>query len=120
MSRGTLRVYLGLAPGVGKTFRMLDEGWRRRERGADVVIGLVETHGRKLTAAQIRDMEIVPRKAFEYRGTVIEEMDLEAILARNPQMVLVDELAHTNAPGSINEKPGSMSSPPSTFSISNR
>ena len=104
MSRGTLRVYLGLAPGVGKTFRMLDEGWRRRERGADVVIGLVETHGRKLTAAQIRDMEIVPRKAFEYRGTVIEEMDLEAILARNPQMVLVDELAHTNAPGSINEK----------------
>jgi len=104
MTRGTLRVYLGLAPGVGKTFRMLDEGWRRRERGADVVIGLVETHGRKLTAEQIRDMEVVPRKSYEYRGTVIEEMDLDAILARSPQMVLVDELAHTNAPGAANEK----------------
>jgi two-component system sensor histidine kinase KdpD len=97
-------VYLGLAPGVGKTFRMLDEGWRRRERGSDVVIGLVETHGRPLTAAQIRDMEIVPRRTYEYRGTQIEEMDLDAILARKPQMVLVDELAHTNAPGTKNEK----------------
>jgi two-component system sensor histidine kinase KdpD len=104
MSHGTLRVYLGLAPGVGKTFRMLDEGWRRRERGADVVIGLVETHGRKLTAEQIRDMEVVPRRAYDYRGTVIDEMDLDAILARKPQMVLVDELAHTNAPGAKNEK----------------
>ena len=104
MSRGTLRVYLGLAPGVGKTFRMLDEGWRRRERGSDVVIGLVETHGRPLTAQQIRDMEIVPRRTYEYRGTQIEEMDLDAILVRKPQMVLVDELAHTNAPGTKNEK----------------
>ncbi|MFZ1062706.1 MAG: DUF4118 domain-containing protein [Acidimicrobiales bacterium] len=104
MSRGTLRVYLGLAPGVGKTFRMLDEGWRRRERGADVVIGFVETHDRKLTAAQIRDMEIIPRKNYEYRGTIIEEMDVDAVLARRPQWALVDELAHTNAPGAPHEK----------------
>ncbi|HEY1222832.1 MAG TPA: DUF4118 domain-containing protein, partial [Acidimicrobiales bacterium] len=104
MSRGTLRVYLGLAPGVGKTFRMLDEGWRRRERGADVVVGFVETHDRPLTAAQIRDMEVVPRRVYEYRGTQIQEMDLDAVLARRPQLALVDELAHTNAPGSKNEK----------------
>ena len=104
MSRGTLRVYLGLAPGVGKTFRMLDEGWRRRERGADVVVGFVETHDRPLTAAQIRDMEVVPRKIYDYRGTQIQEMDLDAVLARRPQVALVDELAHTNAPGAKNEK----------------
>jgi two-component system sensor histidine kinase KdpD len=83
---------------------MLDEGWRRRERGADVVIGFVETHNRSLTVAQIRDMEVVPRKVYEYRGTQIEEMDLDAVLARRPQLVLVDELAHTNAPGATNEK----------------
>jgi two-component system sensor histidine kinase KdpD len=83
---------------------MLDEGWRRRERGADVVIGFVETHERKLTAAQIRDMEIIPRKDYEYRGTQIAEMDLDAVLARRPQVALVDELAHTNAPGAKNEK----------------
>jgi two-component system sensor histidine kinase KdpD len=104
MSKGVLRVYLGLAPGVGKTFKMLDEGWRRRERGSDVVIGLVETHDRPLTAAQIRDMEVVPRKVYDYRGTKIEEMDIDAVLARHPQVALVDELAHTNAPGATNEK----------------
>jgi len=104
MARGQLRVYLGLAPGVGKTFKMLDEGWRRRERGADVVAALVETHQRPLTVAQLRDLEVVPRHRVEYRGAVLEEMDLEAVLARRPEVALVDELAHTNAPGSTNDK----------------
>ena len=104
MSRGQLRVYLGLAPGVGKTYKMLDEGWRRRERGADVVAGYVETHQRPLTEAQLRDIELIPRKNYEYRGAALEEMDLEALLARQPQVALVDELAHTNAPGSRHEK----------------
>lgn len=104
MSRGQLRVYLGLAPGVGKTYKMLDEGWRRRERGADVVAGYVETHQRPHTLSQVRDLEIVPRKTLEYRGTKIEEMDPEAILERRPEVVLVDELAHTNAPGCTNQK----------------
>ncbi|MGC1237215.1 MAG: DUF4118 domain-containing protein [Acidimicrobiales bacterium] len=102
--RGQFRVYLGSAPGVGKTYRMLDEGWRRRRRGTDVVIGYVETHARPNTDAQVRDLEIVPRIVREYRGTTLEEMDLEAVLARRPEVVLVDELAHTNAPGSVNEK----------------
>ncbi|WP_035856864.1 ATP-binding protein [Cryptosporangium arvum] len=97
--RGTLRVYLGAAPGVGKTFRMLEEGRRRAERGADVVIGFVETHGRSGTAAQIRDLEIVPRARVTYRGAGFEEMDLDAVLARRPEIVLVDELAHTKARG---------------------
>ena len=104
MSRASLRVYLGSAPGVGKTYRMLDEGWRRRERGTDVVVGVVETHDRPLTAAQLRDLEVIPRATREYRGTRLEEMDLEAILARRPAVVLVDELAHTNVPGSTHEK----------------
>ena len=104
MGRGHLRVYLGSAPGVGKTFRMLDEGWRRKERGTDVVIGFVETHGRTLTEAQLRDLEMVPRIERDYRGTKLEEMDLEAILARHPAVALVDELAHTNVIGSANEK----------------
>lgn len=103
-SRGELRVYLGLAPGVGKTFRMLDEGWRRRERGTDVVAAYVETHARTLTQAQLRDLEVIPRKNVDYRGTTLEEMDLEAVLARKPELALVDELAHTNAPGCANEK----------------
>jgi two-component system sensor histidine kinase KdpD len=97
-------VYLGSAPGVGKTYRMLDEGWRRRERGTDVVIGYVETHKRPKTDAQVRDLELVPRAKYEYRGAVLEEMDLEAVLARRPEVALVDELAHTNAPGATNEK----------------
>jgi two-component system sensor histidine kinase KdpD len=104
MARGQLRVYLGSAPGVGKTYRMLDEGWRRRERGTDVVIGYVETHKRPKTDAQVRDLEIVPRAKYEYRGAALEEMDLEAVLARKPEVALVDELAHTNAPGATNEK----------------
>ncbi len=104
MTRGHLRVYLGSAPGAGKTYRMLDEGWRRKERGTDVVVGFVETHGRALTVAQLRDLEIVPRVTRDYRGTHLEEMDLEAILARRPAVALVDELAHTNVIGSTNEK----------------
>jgi two-component system sensor histidine kinase KdpD len=104
MGRGQLRVYLGSAPGVGKTYRMLDEGLRRRDRGTDVVIGYVETHRRANTESQIRDLEIVPRQTLDYRGAKLEEMDLAAVLARKPDVALVDELAHTNVPGSANEK----------------
>ena len=104
MSRGTLRVYLGAAPGVGKTFAMLGEGWRRKERGTDVVVGYVETHGRAQTAAQIRDLEVVPRARLTYRDASFEEMDLDTVLARRPEVALVDELAHTNVPGSRNAK----------------
>ena len=104
MGRGSLRIYLGASPGVGKTFAMLNEGHRRVERNADVVVGIVETHGRVQTAAQLRSLEVVPRRQVEHRGTTVEEMDLAAILARRPQIVLVDELAHTNAPGSTNDK----------------
>ena len=103
-SRGNLRVYLGMAPGVGKTFAMLDEGKRRRERGADVVVGIVETHGRIHTQEKLTDMTILPRKEMVYAGRTFTEMDLDAILARHPQIVLVDELAHTNITGSKNEK----------------
>ncbi len=102
--RGTLRIYLGAAPGVGKTFAMLNEGWRRHERGTDVVVGLMETHGREATAAQVRDLEVVPRNHVDYRDAVFEEMDVDAILARRPDVALVDELAHTNVPGSRNAK----------------
>ncbi|MHB1710691.1 MAG: histidine kinase, partial [Acidimicrobiales bacterium] len=84
MARGKLRLYLGAAPGVGKTFAMLNEGWRRRERGTDVVVGWVDTHGRPQTAAQLRDLEVLPRGSVSYRGSVFEEMDLAAILARRP------------------------------------
>ena len=104
MARGMLRIYLGAAPGVGKTFDMLNEGRRRAERGTDVVIGIVETHGRAKTAEQMGDLEVVPRRQVEYRGTTLEEMDLDAVLARAPKVALVDELAHTNAPGSRNTK----------------
>ncbi len=104
MARGSLRVYLGAAPGVGKTYRMLDEGCRRRDRGTDVVVGYVETHGRERTAAQVRDLEVLARVEREYRGTRLEEMDLDGVLARRPQVVLVDELAHTNVPGGRHEK----------------
>src|SRR5690242_5333016 len=104
MSRGILRVYLGAAPGVGKTFAMLDEGWRRKERGTDVVVGLVETHNRPKTISQLRDLEVVPRRTIEYRSQIFEEMDVDAVLARHPEVALVDELAHTNVPGSRNEK----------------
>src|SRR5262249_30605032 len=102
--RGRLKVYLGFAAGVGKTYEMLQEGQRLKKQGVDVVIGIVETHGRSDTAAQIGDLEQVPRRRIEYRGVTLEEMDLDAILSRRPQVALVDELAHTNAPGSRNGK----------------
>ncbi len=102
---GRFRIYMGAVAGVGKTFAMLDEGWRRHRRGADVVIGFVETHGRPRTAELIRDLEVVPRKVVDYRESTFEEMDLDAVLARRPEVALVDELAHTNVPGSgRNEK----------------
>jgi two-component system sensor histidine kinase KdpD len=104
MARGTLRIYLGAAAGVGKTFAMLNEGRRRREYGEDVVVGFVEPHGRRKTAEQVADLEVVPRRQLDYRGSTFEEMDGDAILARRPQVALVDELAHTNVPGSRNEK----------------
>ena len=98
--RGRLRVYLGMAPGVGKTFRMLEEGHRRTARGTDLVVGFVEAHGRPETEKLLAGLEIVPRRHVEHRGVAIEEMDTDAILARAPAVALVDELAHTNAPGS--------------------
>jgi two-component system sensor histidine kinase KdpD len=102
--RGQLRIYLGNAAGVGKTYDMLCEGHRRAERGADVVVGFVETHGRMHTAELVEGLEVVPRARIAYRGTSFEEMDLDAVLARKPQIALVDELAHTNVPGSRNAK----------------
>ncbi|MBB5790545.1 sensor histidine kinase [Jiangella mangrovi] len=104
MTRGRLRVYLGAAPGVGKTFDMLSEGHRRRSRGTDVVAGLVETHGRPHTEELLEGIEVVPRRPVVYRGTEFQEMDLEAILHRRPEVALIDELAHTNVPGSRNAK----------------
>ena len=104
MARGQLRIYLGAAPGVGKTYAMLNEGRRRASRGTDVVIGFVETHARANTAAQIGDLEIVPRRHLQYRGAAFEEMDVDAVIRRNPDVALVDELAHSNVPGSRNEK----------------
>ncbi len=97
---GRLKIFLGYAPGVGKTFGMLSEGIRRRSRGEDVVIGIVETHGRSGTAEQAIKLEQLPRRELDYRGTLFQEMDVDAILARQPQVVLVDELAHTNVEGS--------------------
>jgi two-component system, OmpR family, sensor histidine kinase KdpD len=103
-SRGQLRIYLGSAAGVGKTFALLNEGHRRHERGTDVVVGYVEAHGRPHTIEQIGDLEVIPRASLPYRGTTFEEMDLDAVLARHPEVALVDEFAHTNVPGSRNEK----------------
>ncbi|MFC0705063.1 MULTISPECIES: sensor histidine kinase KdpD [Cellulomonas] len=102
--RGRLRVYLGAAPGVGKTYAMLDEGRRRLDRGVDVVIGLVETHGRVHTAELVDALEVVPRRQVQHRGADFTEMDIDSVLARAPQVALVDELAHTNIPGSRNTK----------------
>ncbi|TMF46558.1 MAG: sensor histidine kinase KdpD [Chloroflexi bacterium] len=102
--RGRLRVYLASAAGSGKTYTMLNEGHRREGRGTDVVIGYVETHGRPETEAQIGDLEIIPRKKVTYRGVTLEEMDSEAIIARHPKVALIDELAHTNVPGSKHAK----------------
>ena len=102
--RGLLKIYLGAAAGVGKTYRMLEEAHQMRQRGVDVVIGFVETHGRAETAERALGLEIVARRRLDYRGVTIEEMDLEAILARKPEWAIVDELPHTNAPGSRHEK----------------
>jgi two-component system sensor histidine kinase KdpD len=102
--RGRLKIYLGFAAGVGKTYEMLQEGHRLKRRSMDVVIGLVETHGRAETIALIGELEQVPRRKIEFHGVTLEEMDLDALLARRPSVALVDELAHTNAPGSRNAK----------------
>src|SRR4051812_26275006 len=104
VARGTLRIYLGAAPGVGKTFAMLGEAHRRVARGTDVVVGLVETHGRPHTAEQLAGLELLPRREFTHRGMTLPELDVGAVLARRPQVVVVDELAHTNVPGSQNAK----------------
>ena len=103
-SRGRLKIFLGAAPGVGKTYEMLMSGRARMADGVDVVIGVVETHGRKETQALVDGFEIIPRTKIDYKGRLLEEMDLDAILARRPALVLVDELAHTNAPGSRHPK----------------
>ncbi len=102
--RGRLRVYVGMAPGVGKTYKMLEEAHRRSERGTDLAVGFVEAHGRPRTAALLDGLEVLPRLRIEYRGVVVEEMDTEAVMRRHPEVVLVDELAHTNVPGSPREK----------------
>jgi two-component system sensor histidine kinase KdpD len=102
--RGKLKVYLGYGAGVGKTWQMLLEGHRLKEEGIDIVIGLVETHGRAETARLTEGLEVIPRKQIQYRGITIEEMDLSAVLARRPEVALVDELAHTDAPGSEHAK----------------
>ncbi|MGA2650502.1 MAG: universal stress protein [Terracidiphilus sp.] len=99
-----LRIYIGAAPGVGKTYHMLNDAHLLRQQGVDVVIGLVETHGRLDTEHQIRDLEIVPQQVIPYRGVNLKEMDVDAIIARHPHTVIVDELAHTNVPGSKNRK----------------
>src|SRR6202047_831253 len=103
-AKGTLKLFLGYAPGVGKTYSMLSEAIRRHSRCEDVVIGVVETHGRKGIAELAGQLEVVPRRKIDYKGTVFEEMDIDAILARRPGVVLVDELAHTNIPGSRRRK----------------
>jgi two-component system, OmpR family, sensor histidine kinase KdpD len=103
-TKGVLKLFLGYAPGVGKTYSMLTEAIRRHSRGEDVVIGVVETHGRKGICELVPQLEAVPRKKIEYKGTLFEEMDVDAVIARKPQVVLVDELAHTNIPGSKHRK----------------
>ncbi|MFZ1982945.1 MAG: sensor histidine kinase KdpD, partial [Desulfatitalea sp.] len=102
--RGRLKIYLGYAAGVGKTYQMLQEAHRLKEDGIDVAVGLVETHGRTDTEALLAGLAAIARRKITYRGIEIEELDLDAILARRPNVVLVDELAHTNAPGSKNAK----------------
>ncbi len=102
--RGRLKLYLGFAAGVGKTYKMLEEAHALKRRGVDVVLGFIETHGRAETAALIEGLEAVPRKKLEYRGVTIEEMDVDAVVARKPTIAIVDELAHTNAPGMRNRK----------------
>src|ERR1700723_577811 len=103
-TKGSLKLFLGYAPGVGKTYSMLSEAIRRHSRGADIVIGIVETHGRKGIAELACQLEAVPRRKIEYKGTLFDEMDLEVVITRKPQVALVDELAHTNIPGSKHRK----------------
>jgi len=103
-TRGKLKVYLGMAAGVGKTYRMIEDAHVLRRQGVDVVIGFIETHGRAETAARIGDLEVIPRKQIEYKGVIVEEMDLDACLSRKPDVLVVDELPHTNAGGSRHEK----------------
>ena len=102
--RGRFKIFLGYAPGVGKTFSMLSEAVRRKGRGEDIAIGVVETHGRPRTAELAAQLEQVPRKQMEYKGTLFDEMNVDAILVRKPQVVLIDELAHTNIEGSFHAK----------------
>ena len=103
-TKGVLKLFLGYAPGVGKTYSMLTEAIRRHSRGEDVVIGVIESHGRKATADLATQLESVPRKKIEYKGTIFDEMDVDAILGRKPRVALVDELAHTNVEGSKHAK----------------
>ncbi len=102
--KGRLKIYIGAAAGVGKTYKMLEEAHQLRAKGIDVVVGLVETHNRADTVAKVGDLEIIPRRAIDYRGTTQYEMDLDAIIARKPDVAIIDELAHTNVPGSRHEK----------------
>jgi two-component system sensor histidine kinase KdpD len=102
--QGKLRIYIGAAPGVGKTYSMLNDAYLLKQQGVDVAIGLVETHGRKETEERIRDLQIIPQRVIPYRGVELKEMDVDAIVARHPSTVVVDELAHTNVPGSKNRK----------------
>jgi len=102
--RARLRIYIGAAPGVGKTYSMIEDAHALRRQGTDVVIGLVEAHGRAETEAKLGDLEIIPQRRVDYRGVVLDEMDIDAILARRPQLCMIDELAHTNAPGSRHAK----------------
>ncbi len=102
--RGVFKLFLGYAPGVGKTYSMLSEAIRRKSRGEDIVIGVIETHGRAATKELAGRLEVVPRRKIDYKGTPFEEMDVDAILARRPQVALIDELAHTNIDGSKHHK----------------
>src|SRR5258705_8736163 len=101
---GRLKIFVGAAPGVGKTYEMLQSAHAKRKAGADVVVGIVETHGRAETEALLQGLEVLPRKLLEYKDQILEEMDLDALIARHPKIALVDELAHTNAPGSRHPK----------------
>ncbi len=100
----SLRVYIGAAPGVGKTYQMLEDAHQLKRQGVDIVIAVIEAHGRAETAALLGDLERVPMRKIEYRGVTLEEMDVEAVIARKPAIAIVDELAHTNVPGSKNRK----------------
>ena len=127
-ARGKLKIFLGYAAGVGKTYAMLEAAHQRRVEGLDVVVGYVETHGRVETEALVAELEVVPRLQVAYRGTTLAEMDVDAILARHPKLALVDELAHTNGPGRATpnvtstlrncSRPASTSTRPSTSNIS--